>query len=191
MAIARQSAPLTNAATASQWMAALRRLGRPSTAMRLIWLLAAGFHAWLIVRRVIAGEWTTAPDLIKAALCAGGVWYASLKFWRISTIFDACPRRAFAFFLMVALGHGFCHSPAAPDSPFAGSQFQVAAIAVLPAVGAALALALCLRRRQSVSRVARAVRRPVRLFARVVSLELPLFPDFSPQLFRKPPPAIA
>jgi hypothetical protein len=157
--------------------------------MRLIWLSAILLHAWLFARRMATGDWATGMDVLRGALCLAAVWYTSLKFWRISTIFDARPSRALAFFLILALGHGAIKTPqaAAGSPPWSGVG---TVLAVMPAVGvAALALALAfrtLRRRDVTPTDANAA--PVRLALAEPSPTIPLFPDFTPHLFRRPPP---
>jgi hypothetical protein len=143
-------------------------------------------HAVLVARRVISGEWAGTLNAVRGWLCLVGVGYCSLKFWRVATIFDAAPRRALAFALLLLLGHWLLAPPARSETPFANSPYGVTAVLfVVPALGAGLALA--------VRAAARAPRRRRAapsahsyLFSEILPLAVSRRSFF---LFRRPPPA--
>jgi hypothetical protein len=167
----------------------LRRVARPSTIARAAWLIVAAVHVWLVLERCLTGEWATPLDFTRAALCLAGVAYASLKFWRIATIFDSSLRRAVACGLILLIGHWVIAPPAGDAGPAAASDVT-ALIAVVPALGAALLAALLL----GVPR-RRTFARPPRVAAAPPTFELgqsPLFfIRFFPSLFHRPPPRLA
>jgi hypothetical protein len=171
---------------------AFRVLFRPSAILRAAWLGVLLLHVWLVGRRIVAGEWTTAPDLLRGFFCVVGVGYASLKFWQISTVFDDRPRRMLAFLLLLAFGHW---AMLAPDGrlPLPTDSQSIRAVVVLPSVVGLLALAIGLgllagRRRVAVvvaSRIGCAGdRRPPA--SQPDSLRL--FQIFTAHLFQRPPP---
>lgn len=168
-----------------QFLGLLRRALRPSVVARGLWLAVALLHAVLVLRRVASGEWSNTLDAIRGILCLGGVFYCSLKFWRIATILDSAPRRALAFALVLLLGHWLLVPPVGAEGPL-GASGPLAAVAVLivaPALGAA---AILIRRATSAKAV---LRRPHPYF------EAPGAHPFSLavsrrvfSLFRRPPP---
>lgn len=168
---------------ATRLWGALRRLARPSSVVRALWLAVVALHAWLALRRLVCGDWGSALDAVRGALCMGAVCYGSLKFWRIATVFDAAPRRAVAFALILLLGHWLLAAPAQPDGP--GSRAPIAAVLIVaPALGATLALAMgALRLLSDRARVFAAS--PLCLEARPLSLAVSRRDFF---LFRRPPP---
>ena len=82
-----------------------RWLGRPSTWIRIVWMLVAVLHGWLILRRLAMGDYLGVGALVKMTLCLAAIVYTSLKFWKITTIFDDEPRRALVFALALLVGH--------------------------------------------------------------------------------------
>ena len=170
----------------------LRRLARPSTALRAAWLALALLHGWLVARRIVAGEWSTPMDLARGGLCVIGVWYTWLKFWKLTTIFDAQPRRALIFALALVLGHWAVKSPTplanfdgAPNAQWAG------ALAVLEvAGGVALALALIGRTRRRVVSPAPRPAAPATIRAPEPSC-IAIQSLFTLPTFRRPPPCFA
>lgn len=162
---------------------ALRRLARPSSVVRALWLAVAALHAWLVLRRVVCGDWGSMLDAVRGALCLGGVFYGSLKFWRIATVFDAAPRRAVAFALVLLLGHWLLAAPAQSDAP--GSRAPIAAVLIVaPALGASLALAMRTLRLLAARSLAVAAS-PLWIETRPLSLAVSRRDFF---LFRRPPP---
>lgn len=121
-----------------QPLALLRRCIRPSSVARALWLAVALLHVWLVLRRVALGELTNPLDALRAGLCLLGVGYASLKFWQVATIFDSAPRRAFAFALILVLGHWVIAEPSQQGNlADSTGKAPVAAILVIaPALGA-------------------------------------------------------
>jgi hypothetical protein len=169
----------------------LRTALRLSTVARTLWLLVAALHVYLIIRRVAVGDWTTPLDYARAALCLLGVGYASLKFWRIATLFDSNLRRALAFGLLLFVGHWVIAQPVhAPAGGTDGQANLMALIAVLPALGASILGTIALLR------LARHSTPPVRVVVTAhpvfnfSPLSLSLF-KFLPSLFRRPPPCRA
>jgi hypothetical protein len=165
---------------------------RPSTFLRLAWLLVAALHVALAARRLATGELATASDWARAVLCLTGVAYASLKLWSVSTVFDSKPRRAVAFFLILALGHVALTGPAtrARMTDEASAAMRVALVA---SVTAAVALAT----RRALDRAPRRARSSRRETALALTRSCWRFhrpryySDFSPHLFQRPPPALA
>ena len=167
----------------------MRRGVRLSTIARTLWLMVAALHIYLITRRFAVGDWSTLLDYVRAALCLAGVGYASLKFWRIATIFDSSLRRALTFGLILLLGHWVI---AAPSHDAAGAEAArfAALIAVLPVLGATLLGTLQLVRARR-----RSTPRPARVMAAPAAFELAYLPllvlrDF-PTLYHRPPPCRA
>jgi predicted membrane protein len=168
------------------------RWARPSTLLRLAWLLVAGLHVWLVARRLATVELATAGDMARAVLCLAGVAYASLKLWSVSTVFDARPRRAVAFFLILALGHMALTGPAtrarmADKAPAAMQVMLVASVAAVVVLATRRASERAARRAIP-SRRATAL---ARARSRWILHRPRYYLDFSPHLFRRPPPALA
>ncbi|HOE96499.1 MAG TPA: hypothetical protein PLS90_06535 [Candidatus Sumerlaeota bacterium] len=122
-------------------------LRRPSALLRALWLAVALLHGWLIAERFVLGAWGAPMDWLRALLCVAGIGYATLKFWRISTVFDQEPRRALIFAFILVLGH-FWIAPPETQTAYLNHAEQTAAslLIVVPAVGLALLLALAARR---------------------------------------------
>jgi len=127
-----------------QPLAMMRRLARPSTVARALWLSVALLHAWLAARRLVLGEWAGPLDVARGTLCLAGVGYGSLKFWQVAVVLDAAPRRAMAFALILVLGHGLLAVPRQGIElrPLAPRAMQtVAILSIVPALGTLLLLA--------------------------------------------------
>lgn len=171
-----------------------RRLLAPSAIARVLWLTVALLHASLIVRRFASGDGVELINLVRSLLCLIAIGYASLKFWRIATVFDANPRRALVFGLIVLLGHVAITPPASADSLLASPthvefSLGIAVLPALPLLGIGLLLMLvvvrlCLHTLQT---------DPLPLMHRrngfLARAHLPitlLHP--SPERFRRPPP---
>ena len=170
----------------------MRRAMRPASLIRALWIAVAALHAWLIVARVINGEWAGLMDLIRAALCLVAIGYASLKFWDIATIFDRGPRRALTFTLILILGHFLVASPHGNLQSFQQPIATTAAsiLVILPVLSAALILAVVFRSRSFGPRIARSTAsiRPVAPVAYELA-HLPIaLTRRTPTLFRRPPP---
>lgn len=168
-----------------------RRAARPSVVLRTLWLAVALLHAWLVVRRWAPITAVTVQDLLISLLCLVGVGYASLKFWRLSTIFDDRPRRALIFCLVLVLGHVVIDAPqSGEESLFSPAQHGLMA-AVLPVMGLSL-LTLALVGTGRRRRAPRLRTRGPRTFRGCwFDCLIRLFPDFSPSLYRRPPPTCA
>lgn len=163
------------------WM---RRTLRWSSLARLLWLVVAALHAWLVLRRFALAEWSGTLNAVRGVVCLGGVFYGSLKFWQVATVLDSAPRRALAFALVLMLGHWILATPVQAEGPAATPLSAAAVLMVAPVLGAGLILAVRVRRPL-------AVRRP----AASASLSFLHF-DSLPlavsrreyNLFRRPPP---
>ena len=90
----------------------MRGWAKPSNFVRLLWLSVALLHGWLIVQR----DWLSAGaglmDHLRVALCLAAVAYASLKLWRVATIFDSAPRRVLVSTLAMVVLHWMIAAPA-------------------------------------------------------------------------------
>lgn len=121
-----------------------RRWARISWLVRVLWVAVAALHAWLILRRVVGGEWTGLMNCVRAGLCLVAVGYATLKVWRVATIFDSAPRRAWLFAFTLLVGHGMVAGPVT-QSVLVAAQSGMSVttmLVVVPTLGAAALLAL-------------------------------------------------
>jgi len=155
-----------------------------------LWLAVAALHVWLIARRFATGQWSTPMDDLRAFLCLAAVGYASLKFWRIATLFDAGPRRALTFALILLLGHWAVAAPQNDMAGGPGASAFIALIAVLPALGLAAVGLLVLAR--WLRWMAMRPRKIVVVHASLDFSFVPIFlAQFFPSLFHRPPPVCA
>jgi hypothetical protein len=120
----------------------LLRPGRLSWWIRGLWLAVALLHGWLALRHLAADTGIAAMDLLRSVLCLGAVGYATLKIWRVATVFDDAPRRAVAFALLLAVLHWGVSVPQDPAS--AAGHNQPAPLAVMLVLTPTLTLALLL-----------------------------------------------
>ena len=126
-----------------------RRWARISWLVRVLWVAVVALHAWLLLRRMIGGEWTGLMDYVRAGLCVVAVGYATLKVWRVATIFDSAPSRAWLFALTLLIGHGMIAGPVTMSSLLAAQSGMsvTTMLVVVPTLGAAALLALGFGRR--------------------------------------------
>ncbi len=120
------------------------RWARISWLVRVLWVVVVVLHAWLFLRRMVGGEWTGLMDYVRAGLCLVAVGYATLKVWRIATIFDSAPRRAWVFAFTLLIGHGMIAGPVTQSSLLAAQSGMsvTTMLMVVPTLGAAALLAL-------------------------------------------------
>lgn len=83
----------------------LSLLVKPSTYIRGLWLAVVALHAWLFARRIIEGEWLGGLNQARLVLALAACIYGAVKMWRPATFLDDSPRKAWAFALLLILGH--------------------------------------------------------------------------------------
>lgn len=83
----------------------LRLLIKPSTYIRAMWLAVAALHAWLFARRLIEGEWFGGMNQARLVLAMAACIYGAVRMWRPATFLDDSPRKAWAFALLLIIGH--------------------------------------------------------------------------------------
>lgn len=173
-------------------LALIRRSVRPSGIARAVWLAVALLHVWLVLRRIGLGQLSNPMDFARAGLCLAGVGYASLKFWQVATIFDSAPRRAFAFGLVLLLGHWLVVVPGPDGDPLRQARRPLATIVVLaPAMAAVL---LFVKQNLAArARPAALCRRPAPSAVALCQRSLLPFSILlhASALFRRPPPLCA
>lgn len=163
---------------------------RPSFFLCLTWWGIALLHLWLLVRRLWLLEGNAwLMQLVYCVLCALAVVYCSLKIRRVTTVFDASPRRALIFGLMLYLGHSFISSPNIPQDAHDHAQPLPAAVLVVAAPMLVLFAALVLRRVSSGAGYCATLVAPVMTRLHQLDRDFKvLFYRFYPPLWHLPPP---
>lgn len=167
-----------------------RWLPSHAAVIRLLWMAVAGLHLWLVMRRGLLGDLNSLFDWLKALLCAAGAGYATAKVWRVATVFDSSPRRAWTFAFVVVLGHWILMGTN-PETAFDPQPMQApiaVVIAVVPMMGA-LALAVGALRQSLQLQVVASTPAPQRRGDDWLPSAV-LFSLF-PSLFRRPPPILS
>ena len=82
-----------------------RLLAKPSTYIRGLWLAVVALHAWLFTRRLIEGDWLGGLNQARLILALAACIYGAVKMWRPATFLDDSPRKAWAFTLLLIIGH--------------------------------------------------------------------------------------
>ncbi len=159
-----------------------------SSIVRLLWIAVALLHGWLAMRRVVSGEWLTFPDMARLLLGVTGTAYCTVKVWRVSTIFDAEPRRAIMFALLLVLTHWLVTPPANPVDTFLDAPIAVLVAAPALVMFASVAARRPRPRRSRAYRLLPATRPRVSFQFALASLPLAIM-RHDPSLQRRPPPA--
>ncbi len=126
----------------------LHWLLQPGSIWRGFWIAVGMLHVWLVISRVMSGDWATIGGLIKSVLCLAAIFYATLKVLRVATLFDRSPRRALVFALVLILGHTYMKSPMQQAESLSDMQMMTFVIE-MTGLGLGLGLLLVATRRRT------------------------------------------